>query len=268
MKRIVACILTMLLLAAMLFSAAAEENLYDKLIPMMDQAAAQTVTDRSGYVGVRPMAAEMSPDGDAVVVLGDLYCAQAQLDQLTPEQYGEVEWLDRRVVAQFALDPATGAWSLNAFRQDAELLMEDAVQSYFRETMRTYVNETLGFSVQYPAVFDSVQEQPNGMRAVLSSGQAFCLAERSANSERHNLAGMVAIEERARPFAKVTLNEAAGSYRSMWSEAGMTTADVYAVTDSWIYHVQLCWQDDLSEDFILYSDYMMNSLSVDEFGIG
>lgn len=268
MKRLYQCCLMALVLALLACCAAAEENLYDRLIPLMDNAAGEAMDADGRYIGVRPMGAELSPDGDAVVVLGDLYRADAQLDKLTPEQYGEVEWLDQRVVVQLQKDDSRSGWKVISFRVDAELLMENAAQAYFEETMRSYYSQQLGFYVQYPALFDEMQENDLGMQAVTKDGQAAFLAERTANREKLSLNALVERMQQQHKEAKVTINEASGVARLTYTEEGVTTADVYAASDAWIYHVQLRWTDDLTADFVVYSEYVMNSLSVDELGIG
>lgn len=247
----------------------AEENLFDKLQPLMDAAAAEHLAKAAQdpmYVGVRPMGAEMSPDGSAVVVLGDLYRAKAQLDTLSPEAYGEVEWLDQRVVVQLQADDSESGWKVISFQMDAELLMENAAQAYFEETMRVFTSERLGFQVQYPALFEALEETEQGVHA--QKGDTAFLAERVSNQEGQTLAVLVAREQQLAPEIKAAVNEASGVARLTRTEQGVTTTDVYAVSEAWIYHVQLRWTDAQNADFARYSDYVMNSLSVDELGIG
>ena len=48
----------------------------------------------------------------------------------------------------------------------------------------------------------------------------------------------------------------------------MTQVDMVIVTDLYIYEAQLVYAPALAADFALYSDYMTNSFTADELGIG
>ncbi|MGN0779709.1 MAG: hypothetical protein ACI4MJ_11205 [Aristaeellaceae bacterium] len=224
------------------------------------------------YIGVRPMASDMSAEGDAVVLYGDLYQADKPLSAMTEEEYMRVTWLDRRAVAELRKDAdAPNGWKLYSFSLEAELMMEEAAQSYFADTMVEYMNADLGFALQYPAVFteDTLTEDANGIAGTLADGSASFYARRRANEDGYILSSYMAQLMQEAPGASVAINEASESGRLIrqW-EDGMTQVDIVIVTDRWIYEAQLCYAPALAADFALYSDYMTNSFMADELGIG
>ena len=224
------------------------------------------------YIGVRPMASEMSDAGDAVILYGDLYQADKPLSAMTEEEYMLVTWLDKRAVAEMRRDDgAPGGWKLYAFSLEAELMMEEAAQNYFADTMVEYMNADLGFALQYPAVFteDTITEDAAGIAGRLADGSASFYARRRANEGGYTLESYMEQLGKDAPGATASINEASGSGRLISQQAdGATRVDMVIVTDRWIYEAQLCYAPSLAADFALYSDYMTNSFMADELGIG
>ncbi len=268
MKAMYASLLALALLLCALPLAQAEGDLYSEVLPLIDAAAQKAFEGENaeGYVGMRPMGCDVTPEGDAAAVLGDLYAAKAPLDTLTPEEYGQVRWLDKRAVAQLQKEE-NGAWKLISFDLDAELQMEDAAQAYFGETMHIYSNEHLGFSVQYPAVFTSaMKETENGASAQLED--CSFLVERYENKDGQTVMEIAEKTKAAHADAKLEINDVSGTARVTWRSGGKITAETYLATEDGVYHASLSWEEALRPDFSRYSDYMMNSFSVDELGIG
>ena len=210
------------------------------------------------YVGVR--------------VMGDLYQADRALAGMTETEYAAVRWLDRRAVIDLRRSAeAPCGWQIYAFSLEAELEMENAAQDYFTKTMTEYINPELGFSLQYPAVFgeDCVQETDTGISGRLQDGTASFLAERVANDAAWTLETLMAQKKQENPAADTNMNDVSGCGRQLAVlDGGVTRMDLYIVTETWVYHAQLCYDASMAKDFALYSDYMMNSFMADELGLG
>ena len=224
------------------------------------------------YVGVRVMVVDESEDGSAMRVMGDLYQADRALAGMTETEYAAVRWLDRRAVIDLRRSAeAPCGWQIYAFSLEAELEMENAAQDYFTKTMTEYINPELGFSLQYPAVFgeDCVQETDTGISGRLQDGTASFLAERVANDAAWTLETLMAQKKQENPAADTNMNDVSGCGRQLAVlDGGVTRMDLYIVTETWVYHAQLCYDASMAKDFALYSDYMMNSFMADELGLG
>ncbi len=228
--------------------------------------------ERYDYIGVRVMAADESDDGSAIRMIGDLYQADKPLSGMTESEYAQVRWLDKRAVVEMHRDEAApGGWKLYAFSVDAELQMEDAAQAYFTQTMVEYISTDCGFSLQYPAVFteDTLKETADGVSATLKDGTASFFAKRMSNESGWTLSSLLDAKKQENPDAETNMNEISGCVRLVSQRSdGSTQADVYIVTEAWIYQAQLVYSPALASDFALYSDYMMNSFTASELGMG
>ncbi len=230
------------------------------------------VTDESyDYIGVQVMSAEMASDGQSVSIIGNLYEASDRLSQLTEEEYAKVRWLDKRAVITFVKnDNAPLGWKVNTFSVNAELDMEASTQTYFNETMSEYVNTNLGFSIQYPAVFteDTLTETADGISGQLADGTASFFAKKSSNTSSWTLDKLISAWQEHDASAETSINEAGGIGRVTIQQDGMTVVNIYVVTEQWVYQAQLSYASSLAAEFSIYGDYMMNSFSADELGIG
>ena len=79
---------------------------------------------------------------------------------------------------------------------------------------------------------------------------------------------MIEARKQQDPDADTLINEISGCGRVVTQQDGRTVVDIYIVTSQWVYQAQLSYANSLAMDFSLYSDYMMNSFSADELGIG
>lgn len=264
MKRFLALVLALCMLMP---AALAEGFVLEAVLPLVDAAAAQAMEQApERYCGVRPMAVDESDDGRAVRILGDLYLADAQLEQLTPEQYGRVEWLDRRAVVEVRLEH--DAWQVTSCSLDTELEMEQAAQDYFANTMVAYVNPEMGFSILYPAVFDekSVTVEENGLFGQVE-GASFCVSC-TANEAGWTTESFLEHQKQETPGAETNINDITGTGRLTAQGEGGTLVRLVIVTPEKIYQAQLQYDQSMSREFSLYSDYMMHSFTVDEMGLG
>lgn len=264
-KRLLVLILALCLA---LPTALAEGFALEATLPLMDAAAASAMAREAQgrYCGVRPMAVDESEDGSAVRILGDVYLAEGQLEQLTDEQYARVQWLDRRAVVE--LRKSGDAWQVTSFALDAELEMEQAAQDYFTSAMVEYVDAERGFSIQYPAVFgeDAVTVDENGIFGQVEN--ASFQVSRTANENSWTTETLLASKKQETPGAETNINDITGYGRLDARVGDEVLVCILIVTPEAVYQAQLRYHQSLSKDFSLYSDYMMNSFTVDELGLG
>ena len=264
MKRFLALVMVLCMLVSM---AAAEGFVLEAVLPLVDAAAAQAMeqsTER--YCGIRPMAVDESGDGRAVRILGDVYLADAQLEQLNQKQYGQVEWLDRRAVVELRWE--NEAWRVTSFSLDTELEMEQAAQEYFNSAMVEYVNPEMGFSILYPAVFgeETVTMEENGLFGQVE-GASFRVGC-TANEAFWTTETLLAAQKQETSGAETNMNDITGTGRLVVRGDEETLVRFIIVTPEYVYQAELRYDQDLSKDFSLYSDYMMHSFTVDEMGLG
>lgn len=224
------------------------------------------------YIGVRVMTSDMSEDGSAMRLIGDVYQAAGPLDGMTEEQFSNVSWLDHRAVFEFRKDSAAlNGWRLMSFSANDDLSMEDATQTYFTETMVEYLNADLGFSIQYPAAFaeSTVKDDQNGISGQMADGSASFYARRAKNDGGYTLESWMKAKQEENAASEVNMNDMTGCGKLTYArQGGGTVNDFYIVTPDWIYEAELSYAETLAKDFSLYSDYMMNSFTADELGIG
>lgn len=263
MKRVLSLLLALWMLIP---AAVAEEVSLLQLLPLVDQAASAALNETAAYCGVRPMAVDASEDGDAVRILGDVYLARAQLEELTEEEYMQVQWLDHRAVVE--LRRTEGAWHVTSFALDAEWEMEQAAQDYFNDTMMEYVDAEMGFSIQYPAVFgeESVTMLEHGISGRIegASFRVECLP----NEENWTIQTLLDKKKQETSGAEtnIDMNTGVGILTAVEGDEHITCMAV--VTPTHIYQAELRYDQSLVRDFLHYSEYMMNSFSVDEMGLG
>ena len=221
------------------------------------------------YYGVRLMAMDESDDDSAVRLLGDVYQADDCLENLTDEQYARVQWLDRRAVVELRRSAAApGGWQVYSFSLDAEWEMEQAAQDYFASAMAEYVNAEWGFSMQYPAVFteEHVTVGENGISGELP--EASFSVTRLVNDQGWTIESLLEARKQETPGAETNINDMTGCGRLTVSAGGQVQVVILAVTQGYIYQAEVRYQQSQAKDFALYCDYMMNSFTVDELGLG
>lgn len=256
------------------------EELYDILLPLVDERVSADLTAQEpelggAYLGFRPVTSQMNDEGDAIIIIGDLYRAKAQVYTLSPAEYGKAQWLDRRAVVILRRDQsATPGWSLEDITYDEQLQMEDAVSRYFADTMSSWVSDEGECSLQYPAVFGVLKPSKDsdgctGVSAALPDGTASFFIGSRANTDQ-TLSTMDEAMRQKNPTAEFTRNDASGVLRvtSLSADGARVTADYFIVTGPAVYHAVMSWDASLNADYLRYSDYVMNSFCADELGIG
>lgn len=144
-------------------------------------------------------------------------------------------------------------------------------ENRYTATLDEYVNTVAGYSLQYPSAFtDHFQtEDENGFTARLSDGSAEMLTERVANSSALSLKSYVKVLEARDPSVTVEYSSFEEKVRLTGKRKdGFTQADVYIVTEKWIYHVRLAWAPSRDREYKTNCGYVMNSFICDEISEG
>ncbi|MDO4482885.1 MAG: hypothetical protein Q4C54_00200 [Clostridia bacterium] len=224
------------------------------------------------YTGLRVSAADFDPEGTHVRLVGDVYRAPAVLTALTEEQAAKLDWLDHRAVMELeASADAPGGWKVVSCSFDDELNVEALTESYFNQVMLEYMGGDLGFSIQYPAVFteDVLEEENGGLKAQLPDGSASFFVRRTENAQHLTLEQLLEGDRADARFVSAETDPVTGCGKTvLTAEDGSTVVNLYLVSDAYIYQAQLTYRPEKAGEFSLYADYMMNSFSADEFGIG
>ena len=246
------------------------EGLFTAGLPEL--AAVDGIPEAYSYVGVQLMSAELSPDGSALQAVGTVYVAPDRIDRLAEDDFTAVSWLDLRAGILLRRDGgAPLGWKLASFTTDTGVAVEGLTDDYFGAATREYLNTDLGFSLLYPSAFgeETIREDENGISAALADGSASFFARRLANSSGETLDSILLSRQQADADALINVNGLTGCGRvTAVSADGVTTVDFYLVTDAWLYQAELVYAERLAREFSLYSDYMMNSFTADELGIG
>lgn len=253
-------------LALLLSTALADEGPLVDLLPLADAAAAAAVKQEgdSRYCGVRSMAADWNEDMDAFRWLVEVYLADDQLENLSEEQYAQVEWLDQRAVVELRKDES--GWKVTSFSLDAEWEMEMVAQDYFVSTMREYSVD--GFSIQYPAVFgeENVEFTENGGSGAIE-GASFKV-EALANSQQMTTETILTAKKQEISGAETNMNQYTGVGQLTATVDDQCMVYMVLATAEKVYQAELRYDQSLIREFMLYGEYMLNSFSVSEAGNG
>ena len=200
---------------------------------------------------------DISEDGDAVMLVGAVIAAGSE---------------DQNAVVELHQDEASPVgWKLYRFSLSNVQLIEDVTGGYFAATMVEYLNSACGYSIQYPAIFgeDLVVETASGVQAELADGTASFSVMRLDNTDHLTLDALLAAEQEADPTAEVSSDELTGSGKSVITdEEGITHVAIFLVSEQYIYQAELNYAQDQAEQYAPYVDYMINSFSADELGLG
>lgn len=203
--------------------------------------------------------AEVNETGDAVMLVGEIADAEGEL-------------VGQRAIAELRREEASPVgWKLYRFSTDDVALEEELLESYFTRTMIEYVNAACGYSIQYPAIFteELIVDMTSGIQAELVDGMASFSVNRVDNVDGLTLDEVLAQETQNIPGTKVAVDEITGAGRSfLIDEEGIAHEVIFMVTEGYVYQAELNYPADQAEDYAMYVEYMMNSFSVDELGLG
>lgn len=203
--------------------------------------------------------AQVNETGDTVMLVGEI--ADADGEPVGP-----------RAVAELRKEAASPVgWKLYRFTMVDVALEEELLEGYFNQTMIEYVNAICGYSIQYPAIFaeDQIVETTGGIQAELSDGTASFSVARVENVGGLPMDAILTQETQNVPGTKVAVDEVTGAGRSILiDEEGIAHEAIFLVTEAYVYQAELNYPVDQAEDFAMYVEYMMNSFTVDELGLG
>lgn len=225
-----------------------------------------------GFIGFCPMTVNTATEVGGIQLVGEMYRAEKPMSQMTAAEFQKVQWLDNPAIFTFQSDAkALNGFRLTGFSLGTDLKMEDAIQNYFEQISVEYVNTVLGFSVQYPGIFEDelLEEDAAGISAKMPDGSASFFAKRMDNVNHANLKDYVETIANGIPGAaaqiKDNLSYATVTYTA---EGGFTVFDVFVVTDKYIYQAELSYRTELAKKFSLFNAYLENTFSVEGMSMG
>ena len=209
---------------------------------------------------LRVLTADVSEAGDAVMLIGEVVDNSGQA---LPEA--------GQVVIELRADAASPVgWKLYRFTLNDSALLEAVTESYLAGLTVEYINTAFGYSIQYPAIFpqEQITEIPTGIQAALADDSASFSVSRLDNANSLTLDALLEQEQAMNPGTEIFVNEITGSGFSVFHDETVTHIAIYLVSDAYIYQAELNYLSALEEEFAQYAQYMLNSFSADELGLG
>ena len=229
------------------------------------------VSPEAGYTGFRPMASDAGAEEGSIQVVGEVYHAAKPYAELTAEERLNVTWDEPAVFLLKSDATAMFGYRVISFSFGSVIDLEGVMSDYFTSILVEYENNSLGFSVQYPAAFeeDMLTEDENGIAGKLPNGKASFFVKRGANSESQTLEGLKASLEQQPGVVRAEINSDFGylTVQSV-SDDGFVSNDLYIATDDFIYQSNLTYHQDVAQDYQMYTMYMENSFIVFEVSVG
>ena len=224
-----------------------------------------------GYIGFRPVTVNTAVEGEGIQIVGEIYWAAKPLKQIGDEEFDKIMWLDHRGIFTFQKDDtAANGFRLAGFSLGADLSLESLMENYDETILVEFFNTNLGFSVKYPSVFDDVmQEDENGMRAVLPDGSASFSVRRSENTNKLDLRGYMGMVKSQNPDVNPTINDDLQNATILYNNAeGYTVYAVYYVTEDYVFTAELSYKKELNNEYHMYTHYLENTFMVHEISVG
>lgn len=218
------------------------------------------------YIGFQVL--EVETDGDLIRLTGMLYEAADQINRLVSEQLDQITW--REGTASISLRKTDNGYRVVRFTASTDPAATPSTENYLTDTMAEYVNPTLGFSIQYPAVFteDLLQETEAGVSAQLPDGSASFLVRRTENQDGQSIQQLMDAIKAKYPAAAVDVQAADGAGRAEYSDNGFRTVRKLFVAGSLVYEAELRYSDARAAEFDAFVNPMINSFNVDAVGVG
>lgn len=227
-------------------------------VPDMEVLAEDMVLTRAG---MQIMSVDMDEDGQAAMVIGQLYRMDAQQQMVM---------MDARAIAELHRSEASPlGWQLHRFVIGQELMMEEAAQAYFEGATVEYYNAQYGFAVQYPALFpeESVEEDAYGVNAELPEEKVSFFARWEEKTKPMN--ELIEGKKKEFPSLSANINESTGCICMQYVHAdGVREIHFYLEGEQAVYHAGITFPEDAQNVWAPYAEYMMNSLTADELDLG
>lgn len=258
--------------AEMLSDPAAQEQLLKSIFAaQLPQLAAVAAPEESlPFVGFHPVTVKTGAGDGSVQIIGEMYQAPKALRSMEEAEYIGVEWIDRAVFTLCSDASAFGGFRVTGFSVGTDLSYEEAMQAYFEEIAVEYESK-LGFMLLYPAAFDDdlLEEDENGVSAVLPDGSASFSAKRLLNTNGAGLGEYVSIIANGIPGSVSKVNEDMQYGTVSYTTAeGRTVFTVYCITDQYVFQAELTYLTELAGEFGMYHAYLENSFVVNELSQG
>lgn len=225
----------------------------------------------SNYVGVKVMTYKTLENGN-ISVIGTIYVADNAIDQLSITQLTKVNWLDRRIVITLQPDDASSyRYKVVDYSLNGELQVEAELNDYFVTHLIDYVNTRMGFSFQYPSVFEekSIKESDDGISANNGDGTATMSVSAFANTENWT----------ANTFYQTSTKSQKNATVKMYEDTNMVSVftaidneklsySLYLFTEQNVFQVTYTYVKDLAADFGLFIQYLHNTFHLLSTEIG
>lgn len=244
------------------------QSIFAAQLPQTEVVVAADVGTQ--YIGFKPVTVNNTGDAGSLQIVGEMYMAPGQLDQLSVADFSQVLMIDRAIFT-FKADPsAMNGFRLMGFSTGLELSVEEQMQAYSESIVVEYVNTNLGFMVLYPSFFvdDMLVEDANGVSAALPDDSASFFARRSENTSSAGLSDVVAAAAAQQPGAVTDVNEELCYGTVSYITGDYAVFDVYVVTAEYVYQAQLRYLTSLMSEYNMYNTYMLNSFGVDGLAAG
>jgi len=211
--------------------------------------------------GLQVMSIDMDESGEAAMVIGQIYRIDEQQNMIL---------LDARAVAEIHRSPQSPlGWMLHRFVIGQDLLMEEATEAYFAGVTVEYYNAKHGFAVQFPAFFpeECILEDEDGVKASLPEDGVSFFARWEEKSE--TIDALLENKKKEIPALETNKDEMTGCVQTRYvSGDGQVAVDFYLEGEESLYHAGLIFPEEAQAEYAPYVEYMMNSLTADELGLG
>ena len=224
-----------------------------------------------GYIGFRPVTVNTAVEGDGIQIIGEIYWAAKPIKQIGDDEFDKIMWTDHRGIFTFKKDSAAAnGFRLEGFSLGVDLNLEDIMEDYEDSILVEFLNSNLGFSVKYPSVFDEVMEEDaEGMNAVLPDGSASFSVRRSENTERVDLRGYMDFVKIQNPNATLAINDDIQYGTTLYNNSeGYTIFTVYIVTEDYVFTSELSYKKELNQQYHMYTHFLENTFMVHEISVG
>ncbi len=233
--------------------------------------AAEGFVPAEGYTGFRPMASDTGAEAGSIQVVGEVYHAAKPYRDLTADEKLAAKWDEPAVFLLKTDDTALFGYRIISFSFGSVISMESVMADYFTSILMEYENNSLGFSVQYPALFDedTLTDDESGLYGKLPSGEASFFATRKTNDAADTMDSLKAKLEQQPNVKSVAINADFGYLTvQTLSEDGTVSFDVYIVTADYLYQANLTYKQEFADKYQMYTTYLENSFIAFEVSVG
>ena len=244
-------------------------SIFTAQLPELETITPPETTD--DYIGFLPVYVEAAEDNSYYLV-GELYRGTMDIEKMSTADYANLNWENEPAIFTLTKDEtALGGYKVEGFAVGSVLLMEQQLQDYTNSILVEYINTKLGFSLQYPSLFEESDftEDANGASAAIPDGSASFSVSRADNTTGTSLNEYATMMSEAQEGARLNIYDKLQYATVAYETAdGNTVFSVYTVTDKYIYEAKLVYQTSQTIVYGMYIMYLENSFIVDEVSVG